>query len=103
MSAFSDAVDDLFDDPNLGRDALWRASGAGDGVPVRIVLRRPDEHAALFDVGASLPKLAAEVRASEVDTPVEGDLIEVEGAGYRVRGAERDSERLLWRLALEEA
>ncbi len=30
-------------------------------------------------------------------------LLSLDGADYRVRGAERDSERLLWRLALEEA
>ena len=103
MSVFAEALDDLFADPYLARDAAWRAGGADDGIAVRILLRRPDEAAALFDVHASLPKLAAEVRASEVAAPAEGDLIEVDGASYRVRGAERDSERLLWRLALEEA
>ena len=103
MSVFAQALDDLFADPHLARDALWRAGGVGDGVPVRLILRRPDQDAALFDVGASLPQLAAEVRASEVAAPAEGDLVEVDGASYRVRGAERDSERLLWRLALEEA
>lgn len=103
MSAFKEALDDLFEDPNLARDALWKAGGAGDGLPVRIVLRRPDETAALFDVHASLPKLAAELRASEVGKPAEGDLLVVDAVSYRVRGAGQDSERLLWRLSLEEA
>ena len=103
MTVFAEALDDLFADENLARDALWRAGGAGVGVSVRLVLRRPDESAALFDVHANLPKLAADVRASEIAAPVEGDLLSMDGASYRVRGAERDSERLLWRLALEEA
>lgn len=102
MSPIAAMLDALFASA-LARDALWRAGGAGDGVAVRLLLRRPDDGAALFDVGARLPKLAAEVRASEVPAPAEGDLVEVDGASYRVRGAERDSERLLWRLALEEA
>jgi len=100
---FDVMLDDLFADPHLARDATWRAGGAGDGVPVRLILRRPDETAAIFDVHATLPRLAAEVRASEVAAPAEGDLLSLDGADYRVRGAERDSERLLWRLSLEEA
>ena len=103
MTAFEEALDDLFADANLGRDALWRSGGVGAGVPVRLMLRQPDESAALFDVHANLPKLAAEVRVSEVASAAEGDLLEVDGASYRVRGAERDSERLLWRLSLEQA
>ena len=103
MSVFADALDDLFADPNLARDAVWRAGGIGEAVPLRIILRRPDQSAALFEVQASLPKLAAEVRASEVANAAEGDLLTVDGVAYRVRGADRDSERLLWRLSLEEA
>jgi hypothetical protein len=103
MSVFAEALEDLFADPNLARDALWRAGGGGDGLPVRLALRRPDQTSALFGVHASLPKLAAEIRASEVAAPAEGDLVEVDGVSYRVRGADRDSERLLWRLSLEEA
>ena len=38
---FSAAIDDLFTDPNLATQALYRA-GAGPDVPVRVILRRPD-------------------------------------------------------------
>lgn len=48
-----------------------------------------DETAALFDVHASLPKLAAEVRASEVPSSAEGGLLTVDGASNRVRSAAR--------------
>ena len=42
MTAFATAIDALFADPNLGLDAVYRAGGADPGVPVRVIIRRPD-------------------------------------------------------------
>ena len=42
MSAFAAAVDLLFADPNIGRDAVHTPDG-GTPVPVRIIARRADE------------------------------------------------------------
>ncbi|WP_428523560.1 head-tail joining protein, partial [Pseudorhodoplanes sp.] len=42
MSAFAKAIDDLFGDPNIGRDAVYTPDG-GSAVPVRIIARRADE------------------------------------------------------------
>ena len=86
----------------LARDATYLPA-AGAALPVRLLLRRPDAAAALFETRAILPQLSAEVQVSEVVASAEGDRVEVDGGSYRVRTAERDPERLLWRLALEEA
>ena len=85
----------------LARDADYQPV-AGPPVSVRVLLLRPDRTAPIFEAHALLPSLTAEVRASEVPGPAEGDVLGVDGASYRVRTAERDPERLVWRLSLEE-
>ena len=42
MNAFTIMVDAQFEDPNLGLDAIWRAGGAGTGLPVRVRRRSPE-------------------------------------------------------------
>ena len=42
MSAFADAVDALFADPNLGLDAIYRPGGANPGTMIRAIVRQPD-------------------------------------------------------------
>lgn len=97
MSIFAEAIDDLFADPNLARDASWFAGGTGDPIPVRVTLRRPD---AVMDFGETRIRIAThrlDVRVSEVGTLAAGDVFLVDGIALRVQGApERDSERLVW-------
>ena len=47
MTAFAGLVDQLFADPNLGRDATWEPAD-GDPFPVRVIARRAD---AITDFG----------------------------------------------------
>ena len=42
MSAIAAAFETLFADPNMARDAVFTPAG-GSAVPVRVVVRRPDQ------------------------------------------------------------
>ena len=98
MSAFAIAVDALFGDPNLAREAIWQPAD-GDPIPVRIIARRAD---AITDFGEA--RLWSEttrfdVRAAEVANPRPGDRIVINGETFVVQGEPvRDRERLVWTL-----
>ncbi|SFH04406.1 head-tail joining protein [Methylobacterium gossipiicola] len=77
MTTFALAVDAMFDDPNMAEDAIWRAGGAAEGLPVRIRYRSPEAIVGLggnqFDLVATL----IEVRLSEIAEPAKGDQVDV--------------------------
>ncbi|MEW5704917.1 MAG: hypothetical protein AB1781_10095 [Pseudomonadota bacterium] len=101
MSVFAEAIDDLFADPNLARDALWRAGGTGVAVPVRIVLRQPDRIGSFGETRLLAATTVVEVRTAEVTMLVEGDAFEIDGETFVVQGEPvRDSERLVWTAEL---
>lgn len=84
MDVFAAATDALFADPNIARDATWRAGGAGAGVAVRIITRRPDQVIGFGDSRAVLPTLLVDVRRSEVPDPASGDTVEIEGELFEI-------------------
>jgi len=98
MSAFALAVDALFADPNLARDATWEPTD-GDPFPVRVIARRAD---AVTDFGEARlwsETSSFDVRVNEVPTPRPGDRIVIDGTTYMVQGEPlRDRERLVWTL-----
>ncbi len=69
----------LFAVPELARDAVWRAGGLGDGVPVRAVVRLADRVTEFGMTRIASGAALVEVRASEVAAPAEGDAITVAG------------------------
>lgn len=94
---FAEALNDLFNDPNLGTDALWRAGAADPGIPVRVIVRQPDRIAEFGDTRIAAATTVLEVRVAEAPTFAEGDTLEVEGAVYIVQGEPvRDASRLVW-------
>lgn len=99
MDAFASAIDDLFADPNLARGATYRAGGAGDGMIVRVISRRPDQ---VLDFGETRVHTATtlfEVRVSEVPAPAAGDTLAIDGETFVIQGEPvRDAERLVWTL-----
>ncbi|MCX8016742.1 MAG: hypothetical protein N2690_02390 [Rhodocyclaceae bacterium] len=104
MSVFAEAIDDLFADPNLARDALWRAGGTGVAVPVRIVLRQPDRIGSFGETRLLAATTVVEVRTAEVTMLVEGDAFEIDGETFVVQGEPvRDSGRLVWTAELRKA
>jgi hypothetical protein len=97
MDAFAVATDALFADPNIATDAIWRAGGAGSGVLVRAITRRPDQVVSFGDSRAVLPALLIDVRRSQVDEPASGDTVEIGTAVFDIIGTPvLDSFSLVW-------
>lgn len=97
MDAFSAATNALFTDPNIARDALWHAGGAGDGVVVRVITKRPDQVVGFGDSRAILPTMLIDVRRSEVPSAAAGDTVEVDGTVFEVVATPvADSLGLVW-------
>jgi len=99
MNAFMGAIDDLFANPDIARDVVWRPRGIGDGIPVRAIVRRPDRNAEFGDTAVHTATAVFEVRVSEVPAPAEGDTISLDGETFVVQGEPvRDAERLVWAI-----
>jgi hypothetical protein len=97
MNAFAAAIDDLFTDPNIARDATWRAGGAGSGVSVRVITKRPDQVGSFGDSRAILPTMLIDVRRSEISEPASGDTVEIESETFEIIATPTlDSLRLVW-------
>jgi hypothetical protein len=103
MTAFAGLVDQLFADPNLGRDATWEPA-EGSPIPVRVVAGRAD---AVTDFGAARlwsETTRLDVRVAEMADPRPGDRIVVDGDAFVVQGEPvRDRERLVWTLEVRPA
>lgn len=97
MSIFAQAVDAIFADLNIGRDAIWRAGGGGTGVSVRIVFRAPDTTANFGGGRFVAASRFVDVRVSEVPLLQAGDSFEFGSAVYIVQGEPtRDDDNLIW-------
>jgi hypothetical protein len=98
MSAFAAAVDALFADPNLGREATYEPAD-GDPFPVRVIARRADAITDFGDARLWSETTRFDVRVSEVAAPRPGDRIVIDGTPYIAQGEpQRDRERLVWTL-----
>lgn len=105
MDAFTDAIDAIFADSNLARDAKYFATeDAEEGVDVRVVKKDFDQHAAILQTDAIVSGFRVDVRVSQVAVqPPEGARFELEsGEAYRVRTSRRDERRLVWRCDVDE-
>jgi hypothetical protein len=103
MTAFTAAIDLLFADPNIGREAVYIADG-GAPVPVRIVARRADAVTDFGDARLWSETTRIDVQVAEVPAPRPGDRIEIDGEAFLIQGEPaRDRERLVWTLDLRPA
>ena len=99
MSAFAAAVDVLFANPHLARDAVYRPGGAGDGIPVRVMCRQPDRIDSFGETRLASSTTTLDVRVSEVAEPVSGDTLALDGRTVVVQGTPLlDAEGLVWTL-----
>ena len=71
MTAFAAAIDVLFADPNIGRDAIYIADG-GTPVLVRVVPRRPDAITDFGDARLWSETTRIDLRVAEVSNPAAG-------------------------------
>ncbi len=93
MSAFADALDDLFADPNMAVTVSYQGS------PVRALVRRPDRDIEFSDITVQTSTALFEIRRREVPAPQAGDVIVHDGDSFVVQGEPRlDAERLIWTL-----
>lgn len=103
MSAFGAALDTLFADPNLGRDALYRAQGSSP-VTIRVMARRADQVLDFGDTRVHTGNIMFDVRVSEAPDPGPGDVLEIEGESFSIQGEPvLDQERLVWTLDVRPA
>jgi hypothetical protein len=99
MTVFAAAMDTLFADPNLARDAVYRADGADPSIPVRVIVRRPDRIGDFGDTRILAETTVFDVRASDIDAPTAGGTIAVDDTVYVIQGEPiRDAERLIWTI-----
>lgn len=98
MSVFAAAVDALFTDPNLGRDATYQPAD-GDPLPVRVIARRADAITGFGDARLWSETTRFDLRVREVANPRPGDRLILDGEAFVVQGEPvRDGERLVWTL-----
>lgn len=93
MTAFADAIDDLFADPNLAVTVSYQ------GRSIRALVRRPDRDIEFSDITVQTGTALFEIRRQDVPVPQAGDVIVHDGDSFVVQGEPRlDAERLIWTL-----
>ena len=100
MSVFAAAIDNLFADPNIARDATYIADGGAPQL-IRVVTRRADEVTGFGDARLWSETTRIDLRVAEVPNPRPGDRIEIDGVAFLIQDEPvRDRERLVWTLDL---
>jgi len=103
MSFFAAAINTLFADPGIARDAVYLADG-GSPVLVRVVMRRADEITSFGAARLWSETTRVDLRVAEVPAPQPGDRIEIDGAAFNIQGEPvRDREQLVWTVDLRPA
>jgi hypothetical protein len=103
MSAFAAAIDGLFADGNLARDAVYIAEGGAPRL-VRVVTRRADDITNFGEARLWSETTRIDLRVAEVPAPRPGERIEIDGEAFLIQGEPvRDRERLVWTVDLRPA
>ena len=103
MTAAAMALDALFADDNIARDAVYTPEG-GAPVLVRAVARRADDITGFGDARIWSETTRLDLRIAEVADPRPGDRIEIDGEAFLIQGEPvRDRERLFWTVDLRPA
>ncbi len=93
MSAFADALDDLFADPNMAVTVTYQ------GRSIRALVRRPDRDIEFSDITVHSSTAVFEIRRRDVPAPQARDVIVHDGDSFVVQGEPRlDAECLIWTL-----
>ena len=100
VTAFSPALDTLFNDPNLAVAATYTPKG-GQPFVCQAIVRQPDAMSRLAD-GLEVVSRGTQitVRVSEVANPAAGDAVAIGSANYTIQGVPKhaDAMRLTWML-----
>jgi len=100
MSAFTAAMEAIFQDANMAVEATWTPQG-GVPLPVRIIRKAPDEMVTFGAARILSDTTFIDVRVSEMPSPKPGDTIIIGPDTFTIQGEpKRDRERLVWTLEL---
>ena len=103
MTAVAMALDALFADDNIAREAVYTPAG-GAPVLVRAVARRADDVTGFGEARVWSETTRLDLRLAEVANPRPGDRIELDGEAFLIQGEPvRDRERLVWTVDLRPA
>ena len=103
MQAVATALDALFADGNIARDAVYIAEGGAPQL-IRVVTRRADEVTSFGEARLWSETTRVDLRVAEVPAPRPGDRVEIDGEGFNIQGEPvRDRERLVWTVNLRPA
>jgi hypothetical protein len=103
MTVFAAAIDTLFADPNVARDAVYLAERGAPRL-VRVVTRRADAITNFGEARLWSETTRIDLRVAEVPAPRPGDRIEIDGEAFLIQGEPvRDRERLVWTVGLRPA
>jgi len=103
MTAAAMALDALFADDNIARDAVYTPEG-GAPVLVRAVARRADDITGFGDARLWSETTRVDLRVAEVANPRPDDRVEIDGEAFLIQGEPvRDRERLVWTVDLRPA
>jgi hypothetical protein len=103
MTAFAAALDVLFADGNIARDAVYIPEGGAPQL-IRVITRRADEVTGFGDARLWSETTRIDLRVAEVANPRPGDKVETDGEAFLIQGEPvRDRERLVWTVGLRPA
>ena len=103
MDAVALALDALFADGNVAREAVYKAEGGAPQL-VRVVTRHADDITGFGDARLWSETTRIDLRVAEVAIPRPGDRIEIDGELFLIQGEPvRDRERLVWTVDLRPA
>ncbi len=98
MTALSTAIQALFNDRNLSKDAFFLPL-IGINRAVRVITRAPDIYQNIGQSVIETPSLVLEVQVADCPSIVPGDQFMVGGITYSAQGRpRRDSEQLVWQV-----
>ena len=98
MSAFAAAMDALAADPNMGANAIYRASGTGAPVSLRVVRSAPDRLGDAFGTNVIQASDVLTVAIAALPTVDADDTFTLGADILTVQHAERDAAGIAWRI-----
>lgn len=98
MTVFATAMQTLFNDRNVSKDAFYLPL-IGQNKAVRVITRAPDIYQNIGQSVIETPSFVLEVQVADCPSLVAGDQFMVDGITYSVQGTpRRDSEQLVWQV-----
>lgn len=100
MTAFDRMLTTLFDNPDIGIEAVHWPGGASAGATVRLVLSSDRQE---FPAGAGrvvADRVVGQVRVAELAAPAGGDWLRAGGVWYKVEAHPERDQAGVWQLGL---